>query len=345
MLVPIISVIDEDDNYYSAEDDWSRFRAKYPYRPFCLLIPKGWWGNVTIPSEAQSDPKFQTHAIGREDLTLDDWFYWGDYDGDDDSNITTDSWFELCGLDKLSATTVRSVGLSVDQSGSMTKTTVEESYNQFIQDAAAAKLTICEVVGGYEDWITPFDTSLTVEGGQCTQAELYESTNRPTWSPTVTRQPSTDWPTWSPTSTPTIDDTGGYSPKSLKKNICLRKSDPYRTCFQRSVNPSNNLTKGTILREEYNKGALNECGKYTPSWNESFIEPYTAPYVAEDEVLTNGTVYLSMLMGHKFRNVFFEELKFNCDDFVELEEVLLEWLYVSCVCACVFCLMADASNS
>lgn len=77
----------------------------------------------------------------------------------------------------------------------MDKSTVESSYNKFIQDAAAVKLTICEVVGRYEDWNTPFDTSLTVEGGQCNPAKLYEQTDRPTGSPTVTPQPSTEWPT------------------------------------------------------------------------------------------------------------------------------------------------------
>jgi hypothetical protein len=284
MLVPVISVIDEDDDYYYAESDWANFRAHYPDRPFCLIVPydKYGWGNVTIPPDAQSDPKFQVHFVGREDLYDDDWYSWG-YDDDDNKTTATENWFELCGLDKLGATTVRSIGISVDQSGSMDKSTVESSYNKFIQDAAAAKLTICEVAGGHEDWITPFDTSLTVEGGQCNPAELYKQTDLPTGSPTVTPQPSTEWPTWSSPSYPWLG------------NICLRKPDPYRTCFQRVADSSNNFTEDRILREEYNKGALNECGEYTPSGNESFVTPYTAPYVSQDEELTNGTLYLSVM--------------------------------------------------
>jgi hypothetical protein len=83
------------------------------------------------------------------------------------------------------------------------------------------------------------------------------------------------------------------------------------------------LEVDTILREEYNKGALNQCGDYTPEWNESFIEPYTAPYVAEDEVLTNGTAYLSIMTD----NLLGKSL--SCQSLIDVEEVLLHWLDVS----------------
>jgi hypothetical protein len=146
--MPCIAVIDEDDNdYYDNTADWIQFRADYRYRPFCLLIPYDPSSQVTIPSEALSDPRFQVHNVTR-----------------DEGSGTADDWFNICGLGKLTASNVRFLGLFVDESGSMTKSTVLNSYNKFIADVAAANIKICEVHDSNEDWTTPFMTTLTPNG-------------------------------------------------------------------------------------------------------------------------------------------------------------------------------------
>jgi hypothetical protein len=80
----------------------------------------------------------------------------------------------------------------------------------------------------------------------------------------------------------------------------------YRTCFQRAIDPSNNLTEDTILRNEYNKGD---------------IAPYTVPYVTSDEELTYETIYLSSV-----RN---DSSTLDCNEKIRLEEISLMWLKVS----------------
>lgn len=124
------------------------------------------------------------------------------------------------------------------------------------------------------------------------------------------------------------------------KNICLEKEDKYRTCFTRAADPSNDLEEDTILRDEYNmaaapspksgkgrrhlaKASKSKGGKTgSKSAKSTLVEPYTPPYVAEDEILTEGTIYLSMVKEQA-------EKRMSCDDKLELEEATIEWLYVS----------------
>jgi hypothetical protein len=153
MLVPCVAIIDEDDNDNN-DVDWLEFRANYPDRPFCLLIPYDGHNGVGIPSAASSDPKFQVHNVTR-----------------DEGNLPADNWFNLCGLGKLTLSNVQFVGLFVDESGSMDKRTVANSYSKFLADIEAANLKTCEVHDGREDWITPFITTITPVGGQCEEAK------------------------------------------------------------------------------------------------------------------------------------------------------------------------------
>lgn len=109
-------------------------------------------------------------------------------------------------------------------------------------------------------------------------------------------------------------------------DICLTgPEDKFRTCFQRSVDPSNELIEDTILRDEYNLGALMyENGQASSVSTLSYITPYTRPYKASDEKLTFGSIYLSMVV---------EDVKeLTCTDKLELEEVTLEWLKASWPC-------------
>jgi hypothetical protein len=64
---------------------------------------------------------------------------------------------------------------------------------------------------GYGQWILPFLTTFTPDGGQCTEPKPYEDTNEPTSFTTITAFPTTwapvniflsHWPTWSPTVSP-----------------------------------------------------------------------------------------------------------------------------------------------
>lgn len=52
------------------------------------------------------------------------------------------------------------VGVFVDESGSMTRSTVAASLAKFEADLADAGLTISPVFNGRENWITPFTTTL-----------------------------------------------------------------------------------------------------------------------------------------------------------------------------------------
>jgi hypothetical protein len=174
MLVPCVAVIDEDDTDNN-DVDWLEFRANYPDRPFCLLIPfDAGYNGVGIPSAASSDPKFQVHNVTR-----------------DEGQLPADDWFNLCGLGKLTLSSVRFVGLFVDESGSMDKRTVANSYSKFLADIEAANLKTCEVHNGQEDWITPFITTITPIGGQCEAAKTVSTpTQPPSLNPSLNPTPS-----------------------------------------------------------------------------------------------------------------------------------------------------------
>jgi hypothetical protein len=197
----------------------------------------------------------------------------------------------------------------------MTKSTVEKSYNKLLQDAADAKITVCEVFDPDSNWITPFNTELIP--GTCNVADFYEATKYPTLTPTISAPPTTpitNEPTW------TTDD------GKTVGNICLKEPDRYRTCFQRQVDPKYSyLTKDSILRAQYNKGALHNCSEYEPQPNESYIKPYTPPYIAANETLTNSTIFLSLVTAEWFNR------SLSCDQQLSLEEVALEWFAVSCL--------------
>jgi hypothetical protein len=93
MLVPCIAVIDEDNGGYCNHVKWAEFCATYPYRPFCLLVPKYnydddddeyeyEYSDIGIPQNAYDDPLFQFHYVIR-----------------DEGNATADNWFDLLDLE------------------------------------------------------------------------------------------------------------------------------------------------------------------------------------------------------------------------------------------------------
>lgn len=100
--------------------------------------------------------------------------------------------------------------------------------------------------------------------------------------------------------------------RTFSDNICLEPTDRYRTCYQRAADPSNNLRKDEIQRREYNRGAK----RYEKGKNYR-IEPYSPPYVAEDEELMTTTFHLELNQ---------DSTQLTCDEKVVMEEVVLEYL-------------------
>eukprot|EP00956_Cyclotella_meneghiniana_P030193 scaffold75346_cov62-Cyclotella_meneghiniana.AAC.3 len=157
-LVPCVAVIDEDSNMNSLNRSavWLDFRNMWPSRPFCLLVPSpSALGVVSIPPEALADPNFINQTVTR-----------------DDGSGTPSDWFNICGLGSLGSPNVPFVGLFVDGSGSMDKSTVKNAYNKFIADATNSGFDLCEVYNGNENWILPFMTTLTPNStSNCTDPE------------------------------------------------------------------------------------------------------------------------------------------------------------------------------
>jgi len=69
-------------------------------------------------------------------------------------------WFEICRLDRFTASAIGFIGLFVDTSGSMTLNTVRASYNFFLSRVADSNNTVANVFNGQERFITPFLTTL-----------------------------------------------------------------------------------------------------------------------------------------------------------------------------------------
>lgn len=76
-----------------------------------------------------------------------------------DATLASD-WFNDCGLDALSPSSVTFLGLFIDTSGSMTLNTVMASYNKFLADIENVPLAYDQVFNGAERWIDPFLTTL-----------------------------------------------------------------------------------------------------------------------------------------------------------------------------------------
>ena len=150
-LVPCVAVIDEDSSFGSPNqfDLWARFRATYPSRPFCLLVPVPDGYAPLVPPQNFQD------EVAAGTVTL-------EYDvaRDDGDAMAAEDWFSLCGLDKFTTANVPFVGLFVDDSGSLNVADVQASLTLFFQSAANAGLTVKNVTNPQENWIDPFLTTL-----------------------------------------------------------------------------------------------------------------------------------------------------------------------------------------
>lgn len=142
--VPCIGVIDETSPSQSQYNtDWANFRTAWPNRPFWLMsVARGnSWGYNKIPQNMSSYPNPLTeHRVPR----------WG---GD---------WFTLAGLSQYPQGST--VALFVDNSGSMTVSTVAQAITMFEQKCSAAGINIIRVYNPAERYVEPFITNLIGPG-------------------------------------------------------------------------------------------------------------------------------------------------------------------------------------
>ncbi|KAL3789132.1 hypothetical protein ACHAWO_012665 [Cyclotella atomus] len=120
----------DDDN----EKDWQEFRANYPERPFCLLMPnRSDSYSDAIRVDALNDKKFRVHNAN--------------WTSDDDPH-DADDWFSLCDLDQYGQD-MKFIGLYIDG----------KDY--------AAGIKICEEYDDAKDWIKLFVGSLSPNVYSC----------------------------------------------------------------------------------------------------------------------------------------------------------------------------------
>ena len=143
--VPCIGVIDETSPSYSTYNtDWANFRTAWPNRPFWLMsVARGgnYWGGVKIPNNMGSYPNPLTNTnVPR----------WG---GD---------WFTIAGMSQYPQGST--VALFVDDSGSMTVSTVSQAISMFEQKCSAAGITIIRRYNPQERYVLPFIADLIGSG-------------------------------------------------------------------------------------------------------------------------------------------------------------------------------------
>jgi hypothetical protein len=140
--VKCVTVIDEADAPSQAYQDqqWATFKTDYPEREFWLLAPRPAYTNqMRLPTLWPSDPL----AFG--DITV---------TRDNGSVANRSDWFAICNFDELPPGAICSV--AIDTSGSMRLSTVQASYNYFIERCAAAQITIVfDTRFPSERWIDP----------------------------------------------------------------------------------------------------------------------------------------------------------------------------------------------
>ena len=151
--IPCVAVIDEDSSFSSCSGCsnqatmWNNFRARYPNRPFCLLVVEGGLFTIIPPTNFQNDTNTEWHSPVNRDK--------GDI-------ALAENWARLCDLNSYTSEDVPSVGLFVDNSGSMYKSDVSASYDKFVTDMTAKGIRVKEVVNMEENWILPFMSILVL---------------------------------------------------------------------------------------------------------------------------------------------------------------------------------------
>lgn len=139
-----ISVVDESSLPSSTlAADWNRYLADRPRDEFYLLQPVA----TLNPGVLKIPGNFNSSSLGVGPLRV-------NRDNGNTGQIT--DWFDLCNLGRYPRNTY--VRVSIDESGSMTKRTVQASYAKFLEKCNAAGLVVVELPMRNENWIGPFLT-------------------------------------------------------------------------------------------------------------------------------------------------------------------------------------------
>jgi hypothetical protein len=185
-LVTCVSVIDENDRK-DVDAPYEELRERYPNRSFCLLQPDDVWGSrsgdLSIPLEFFNSTLNIFSNVTR--------------DNEDSTNAS--DWYAICNLEQGRLQGITNVVLFVDNSGSMTNSTVQNALSRFVTRVNERGMTVVNAVyNDGEDYIDP-----------CLLTSLVTAapTSLPTSAPTVrivntaSSSPSS-LPTSAPSSTP-----------------------------------------------------------------------------------------------------------------------------------------------
>ena len=137
----VVAVIDENDGIDNVTNEWALFRTGYPDRCFHLLEPynTSYTYNASYPNGISSNLFIPAGFIN--ELSAGTTFHARVNRTDAYNSISgTSDWWDLIGADILPSGA--KIGLCIDNSGSMTVTTVQASLDLFEQKAAAAGVTI-----------------------------------------------------------------------------------------------------------------------------------------------------------------------------------------------------------
>ena len=142
---PCMSVIDENDGY-SVDNQWIGFTSAHPARQFNLM---------KVPSEYAGLGTPSSNLPGVTE-------YFRMYDVNRDSGIEElrSDWFELAGFESL-ANSGALISLWIDTSGSMDMSSVQASYNLFIERCNSAGISVETTTGFGENYIGAFVNELT----------------------------------------------------------------------------------------------------------------------------------------------------------------------------------------
>ena len=153
----VVSVIDEDSSFGSPNTKWNNFRSSYPNRCFHLLGP----GTPVYYTSLKTGQLSYNGVSWADEVTAGTAFRY-QVNRDSGNTASRSDWWDLIGADVLPSGA--KIALCVDNSGSMTISTVQASVNYFVEQATAAGVTIFAPSGGTtsynctgmgsEDWIT-----------------------------------------------------------------------------------------------------------------------------------------------------------------------------------------------
>ena len=140
----VVAVIDEDDsqNLNSMTSKWTTFRNSYPDRCFHLLepVPTNPYTTRSTFNGVNSAIHIPTAFIN--ELSAGTTFHAPVSRNSNSAVSGTSDWWDLIGASVLPSGA--KIGLCIDNSGSMTVTTVQASLDLFEQKAAAAGVTITQ---------------------------------------------------------------------------------------------------------------------------------------------------------------------------------------------------------